>query len=130
MLRRLRIDFEVGPLVPDPPAGRFVPPDLPTLRVPRLAGWIARRTVVEDASIRRPGPRPVRIDAESRRIFGPAPRHLVARFGPRSAVQPGAAQRRPVVFQPREAGTLLAGLRWLGGRLGDFGECLTVDVAR
>src|SRR5581483_6776413 len=84
------IGLEVRHVVADPSLLRFAPPDLFALRVPGLARRVARRAVVHDAAVSGPRPRPVRVDAEARRVFSPAPRHLVARLSPRAAVEPVA----------------------------------------
>src|SRR5438128_9821876 len=113
MVRGLRVGLEVRHVIADPAAGCGVPPDLPPGFVPRLAVPVARSAVVEDATVRRPRPRPVWIDAEARRILRPAARHLIAGFGPTAAVDPVAAQRTAVVPQERKSGQLLAGLNRL-----------------
>ena len=58
------------------PAGA-TPAQRRSRRVPRFAGRIRRSTVIKDASIGRPVPGPVRIKAQSSRIFLPAPGHHV-----------------------------------------------------
>ena len=85
VIRRVRIGFEVGNVIADPLLLRLVPPDLSAVGIPGLAGRIARGAVVHHAAIRRPRPRPVRINAEAGRIVRAAALHLRAGFGPRTA---------------------------------------------
>ncbi len=109
---------------------RFVPPDLRAIGIPRLAGEIARRAVVQHAAIHRPGPGPVGINAQARRIVGAAALHQRARFGPGAAKKPVAAGRGAVVAQQREAGQLLARFDGdlFGGRIGDVGDRAAVQL--
>src|SRR6202041_3328198 len=86
----IRIHLEVRNIVPNPKLRCFVPPNLLARRIPRLASWIARSAVIQDASIRRPRPRPVRIDALPSGIFRAAARHVVA-IGPASRINPVSA---------------------------------------
>src|ERR1043166_7516239 len=91
VIRRLRIDFEIGNVVADPSLLRVVPPDLPALVAPRLACRIAGSAVVHDAPVSGPRETPVRINAETRRIVRAASLHLRTGFGPRTGVEPVAA---------------------------------------
>src|SRR6267378_2051548 len=61
---RLGIDLEVHHVVADPFLLLFVPPDLLSRWIPRLAVRVARRAVVKYAAIRRPGPAPARMYAQ------------------------------------------------------------------
>src|SRR5713226_525153 len=78
---RLGIDLEVGHVVANPLLQVCVPPDLFSRWIPGLAVHVARRAIVEDAAIRRPGPAPSRMYTQTRRIRGIASGGLIARFG-------------------------------------------------
>ena len=82
VIRRLRIGFEIGDIVTDPFLLGFVPPDLPAFHIPRLARWIAGGAVVHHTAIGRPGPRPVLIDSQARRIVRATSLHLRPGFSP------------------------------------------------
>src|ERR1700719_1548224 len=124
----LGIDLEVRHVVADPFLLFFVPPDLFSRWIPGLAVNVTRRAIVEDAAIRRPGPAPSRMHTQTRRIGGIASRRLIAGFGEGAGVNPVAARRRTIIFQPREARKLLAGLDLLLSRgILQIRERLAVD---
>src|SRR6185369_5092994 len=75
VIRRFRIDFEIRNVVAEPFPLRLVPPDLPAFVIVRFARRIARRAVVHDAPVRRPRPRPVRVNAETGWIVSTASLH-------------------------------------------------------
>ena len=113
MVFRMGVGFEVGDIVADPPMGVFVPPDLPTLRIPRLTRRVTGGAVVQNAAIGRPRPCPVRIDTQAGGIFGAAPRELRSGFGPGAGIDPVAAGRSAVVSEPCETRQLLTRLNRL-----------------
>src|SRR5512141_1708962 len=78
-----RIYFEVRNIDSYPFLSCFVPPDLLTLGIPRLAVDVTRSAVVQHAAICRPRPPPVRIDTQSRRIIRSATLHHRACLSPR-----------------------------------------------
>src|SRR5215213_1620863 len=103
----IRVCLEVRHIVTNPFLLFFVPPHLATLRIPGLAGRVARRAVVHNATIRRPRPGPVGIDSQARWILSAAPLCLRTCFRPGTRVQPVAACGGPIVTQPGKAGYLL-----------------------
>src|SRR5688572_22815170 len=64
----VRIRFEIRNIVADPFLLRLAPPDLAPFDVPRFSVSVARGAVVHDASICRPRPSPIWINAQTRRI--------------------------------------------------------------
>src|SRR6267378_2887203 len=58
-----RVCLEIWNVVSHPRLGGFTPPDLLPVGVPRLSIGITGCAVVKNATIRRPRPRPVLIDA-------------------------------------------------------------------
>ncbi len=125
-----RVGLEIRHVVADPALLRFVPPYLPPVVIPRLAVHVARRAVVHHAAVHRPGPAPVGINAEPRRIVRAAALHQRAGLGPGTAVQPIAGSGRAVVAQEREARQLLPGLDCylLRGRIGNVRERPAVQL--
>src|ERR1041384_5569618 len=64
-----RIGFEIRHIVTAPALLRLIPPDLPTVSVPRFAGGIAGSPIVEYAPVGRPRPSPIRIEGDPRGIL-------------------------------------------------------------
>src|SRR4029077_9242415 len=123
------VRLEVGDVVAGPLPGGLVPPHLPPVGIPGLAGRIARGAVVEHAAVGRPRPGPAGIDAEAGRGLRPPARELRAGFGPGPAVDPVAARGGAVVLEPGETGELLARLDLLAGlRVFEVGQRLAVDL--
>src|SRR5216684_5697963 len=124
----LGIDLEVHHVVADPFLLLFVPPNLLSRWIPRLAVHVAGRAIVKHAAVRRPGPAPARMYAQIRGVRRIAPCCLISRFGEGAGVNPIPAGRRAVIFEPREAGKLLAGLDLLLRRgILEIGERLAID---
>src|SRR5262249_33228627 len=130
VIRRFRIGFEVWHVVANPSLLRLVPPNLLARCIPRFARRIARRAVIHHATIRRPRPRPVWIDAEPRWVLSSSSLHLRPGFRPRSAIQPVTGGRRSIIFKPCEPRKLLARLDRHTRLLivCDVGERLAVDL--
>src|SRR2546421_2492454 len=101
---RIGVDFEIWDIVSNPFLLCLVPPDLPAARVPGLAFHVAGCTVVKHAAVCRPGPGPVGIDSQTRRIFRSAPCKLRSGFSPAAGIDPVSARSRAVVFKPGEPG--------------------------
>src|SRR3954447_11900732 len=89
----VRLVAEPGPLLL-----LLVPPDVLLALRPRLALWVGRCPVVEDASVAGPGPTPVRGDPVLLPVR-PLARRLVDRMLVDPGMDPRAAGRGPVVAQ-------------------------------
>ncbi|VAL71160.1 Uncharacterised protein [Enterobacter kobei] len=70
---------------------RAVPLQKLTLRIPRVALRVSGGTVIEDATVKRPRPRPAQRIAEARRVGVVAVGHLVAFRRPATSEDPTAA---------------------------------------
>src|SRR5918995_3532012 len=93
---------EIGDVVADPLALLLVPPDVLFLLGPRLTLGVGRGPVVEDATIRGPGPAPL---VRRRWLLRPglAPPGLVDAACVGSGVDPTTTRRRAVVLEIGEA---------------------------
>src|SRR6266567_2817707 len=76
------VDLEIGDIIAHPSLLRFTPPDLPAARIPGFSFHVAGCAVVEYAPVCRPGPGPVWIDSQPRRIFSSSSRELRPGFSP------------------------------------------------
>jgi hypothetical protein len=76
------IRFEIGNVVAHPLLFALAPPDLLAVWIPGFAVEIAGGAVVEDTPIHRPRPRPVGMNAKTRRIFRAAALRQGTGLGP------------------------------------------------
>src|SRR5215813_2680398 len=70
VILRFRVGFEVWDVVADPFLLWFVPPHLAAGGVPGFSFEVAGCAIVKDTAIRRPGPPPILVDAQSGGVTG------------------------------------------------------------
>src|SRR6202034_4855941 len=110
------VGLEVRHVIASPLSRRFVPPDLLAINIPGLPRDVARSSIVKHAPVGRPRPRPVWENSHTRRVLRASPLDLRSGLGPRTGINPIAARRSAVVFQPRKPRQLLAGFDHLPRR--------------
>src|SRR5579859_4285789 len=125
---RIGVGLEIRHVVANPFLLGLAPPDLLTIRIPRLAVQIAGGTVVKYSPVHRPRPPPVRVNPETRRIFRSSALEDRKSVGPRSAVEPISRHGRTVIAQESEARQLLVSFdSGVGLGVGDIAYCFAVD---
>src|SRR5690606_2949340 len=85
---RMLVGFVVRHVGTCPALSAFIPINQRTLRIEWFTGYISRGTVVQNAAVSRPCPRPVQRLTNTCRVAVITASHLVTFFGPATGVDP------------------------------------------